>query len=451
MKKRYSKYIVPISIIAHLAIINGAIALVSDQNFYAPEFIIYINFIWLLIAYYTNYYKFNRNSKLLRIISQIVFQFSAFTIAYFAFFGIFKEGEIVDNQLKLLQIIFFGISSFQILYFYFFKLYRKGGLNFRNVVVIGSNPTSEKITELFNVRGDFGYRYKGFFSDKSINSVYYLGKIDHSYNYILSNEIDEIYCTLSTLSNKQIKKYKDLADSNDLKINFIPDSKELHNKQFVVEYYDTIPVLKIKELPFERLETKIIKRILDIVLSVFILFFILLWLTPILWILIKLESNGPLFFKQVRRGLDGENFVCYKFRSMKNDRGFDETRAATKDDERVTKIGMFIRKTSIDELPQFYNVLKGDMSVVGPRPHMRKQSLKFEREIENYFARNSIKPGITGLAQTRGYRGEIINRSDIENRVRLDIFYIENWSFLLDIKIILQTVLNALIGEEKAY
>ena len=174
------------------------------------------------------------------------------------------------------------------------------------------------------------------------------------------------------------------------------------------------------------------------------------WLTPLLWVLIKSESKGPLFFKQEREGLDGNKFTCYKFRSMKINK-FSDKIHATRNDERVTKLGAFIRKSSIDELPQFFNVLLGDMSIVGPRPHMKSLSIEYQMEIDNYMERHAVKPGITGLAQVSGYRGEVKKKADIKNRIRLDIFYIENWSFFLDLKIIIKTVLNVFKGEEKAY
>ena len=174
------------------------------------------------------------------------------------------------------------------------------------------------------------------------------------------------------------------------------------------------------------------------------------WLIPIFWVLVKLESRGPLIFKQKREGLNGDQFVCYKFRSMRLNKQSHKVHA-TVNDTRVTKIGSFLRKTSMDELPQFFNVLKGDMSVVGPRPHLQSLSKEYQKEVDDYLKRHVVKPGITGLAQVSGYRGEIKRKSDIKNRVRLDIFYIENWSFLLDIKIILMTVFNIFKGEEKAY
>jgi putative colanic acid biosynthesis UDP-glucose lipid carrier transferase len=198
------------------------------------------------------------------------------------------------------------------------------------------------------------------------------------------------------------------------------------------------------------IETHIIKRIFDILFSIIICVFLLSWLLPILWVIVKIDSKGAFFFKQIRDGVDGKQFCCYKIRSMKTN-SLSHKISATKNDKRITKIGAFLRKTSLDELPQFFNVLKGDMSVIGPRPHMNIQTEKYLEEIDHYIVRNSVKPGITGLAQVSGYRGEVQKKSDIENRVRLDVFYIENWSFFLDIKIIFQTLISVFKGEEKAY
>ena len=174
------------------------------------------------------------------------------------------------------------------------------------------------------------------------------------------------------------------------------------------------------------------------------------WLLPILWVVVKIDSRGPFFFKQKRDGINGEQFYCYKIRSMRVNSISDQT-STVKNDFRITKIGYFLRKTSLDELPQFFNVLRGEMSVVGPRPHLPSLSIEYQKDVDDYLRRHIVKPGITGLAQVSGYRGEIKKKSDIKNRVRLDIFYIENWSFLLDVKIILMTIFNVFRGEENAY
>ena len=231
----------------------------------------------------------------------------------------------------------------------------------------------------------------------------------------------------------------------------IPNSNDLYSKKQKTEYYDDgLLVLNVHKLPFEFVENFYIKRIFDILFSLFICFFLLSWLVPILWVLVKLESKGPLVFKQLREGINGEQFVCYKFRSMKINMLADKVHA-TVNDSRVTKIGAFLRKTSMDELPQFLNVLLGDMSVVGPRPHLESLSLEYQKEVDDYLKRHIVKPGITGLAQVSGCRGEIKKKSDIKNRIRFDIFYIENWSFYLDLKIIIRTIFNVFTGEEKAY
>jgi putative colanic acid biosynthesis UDP-glucose lipid carrier transferase len=177
---------------------------------------------------------------------------------------------------------------------------------------------------------------------------------------------------------------------------------------------------------------------------------LLSWLTPLLAIIISLESKGPIFFRQKRNGIENKEFYCYKFRSMTLNNDADRFQAS-KNDMRITKVGRFIRRTSIDELPQFYNVFFGDMSVVGPRPHMVKHTNEYANKVDKYMLRHFVKPGITGLAQVRGYRGEIESEADILNRIKFDIFYIENWSLFLDIKIVFQTVLNAIKGEDKAY
>ena len=209
-------------------------------------------------------------------------------------------------------------------------------------------------------------------------------------------------------------------------------------------------VLNVNKLPFDFVENFYVKRLFDILFSIFVCVFILSWLMPILWVLVKLESKGPLVFKQGREGINGKEFICYKFRSMRAN-NLPGREHVTINDKRVTRIGSFLRKTSMDELPQFLNVLFGDMSVVGPRPHLESLSLEYQKDVDDYLKRHIVKPGITGLAQVSGYRGEIQRKSDIKNRIRLDIFYIENWSFLLDIKIIIKTILNVFTGEEKAY
>ena len=194
----------------------------------------------------------------------------------------------------------------------------------------------------------------------------------------------------------------------------------------------------------------ILKRTFDITFSLFIIIFLLSWITPIIGLIIKIESRGPVFFKQTRNGIKFREFTCYKFRSMIENNDAD-IQQATKNDKRVTKIGKILRKTSLDELPQFFNVLIGNMSVVGPRPHMIRENKRYSKSVDKFMVRHFVKPGITGLAQVKGFRGEIETDEDIINRVKYDIYYLENWSLILDLNIVFLTTINFLTGQKKAY
>ncbi|HVS91528.1 MAG TPA: exopolysaccharide biosynthesis polyprenyl glycosylphosphotransferase [Mucilaginibacter sp.] len=198
------------------------------------------------------------------------------------------------------------------------------------------------------------------------------------------------------------------------------------------------------------MSARIFKRSFDIIFSLFIILFIFSWLCPIIVILIKMESPGPVFFIQIRTGRDNVNFRCFKFRSMYVNSEADR-KQATRDDSRVTRIGAFLRKTSLDELPQFFNVLIGNMSIVGPRPHMLSHTEKFSRITEQYVIRHTLRPGITGWAQVCGLRGELSDHEAVLQRVHADVWYLENWSFLLDVKIILLTFWITLKGDKNAY
>lgn len=192
------------------------------------------------------------------------------------------------------------------------------------------------------------------------------------------------------------------------------------------------------------------KRAFDFFASVFLFITVFSWLFPLIGIIIKLDSKGPVFFKQLRHGKDNVPFYCYKFRSM-HENGEADTRQATKDDARITRIGGFLRRSSLDELPQFINVLIGEMSIVGPRPHTIPMNHKFSEEIDNFMYRHTVKPGITGLAQAKGFRGETKDFYDIYSRCKLDIFYIDNWSPILDIKIIIWTIFSMILKKADVY
>jgi len=446
-KGRYSNLIRPLFGFIDLVIINMAVFYfeINLKSVYA--FCLYISICWIIIAVKNHFYEIHRYTRLIKIGPLLFRQIVFFAIALYAYIGFFKQP--LMSRLALgdyLLLVFLLISVFKFLTIFLLKKYRSvlGG-NIRKVVVIGNNEKTRQLIETFNTRLDFGYKFDAQFSIKDEGFT-----IENCFDYIIENDIDEIYFSVAELSNKQINKLKDFADNNLRELKFIPDNKEIYSKKLQYEYYNYIPVLSLRVIPLQEPVSQFIKRFFDILFSLFVIVFVLSWLTPILAICIKLESKGPVFFKQSRNGFNYQEFDCYKFRSMTPNKDA-HLHQATKGDERITKVGVFIRKTSMDELPQFFNVLFGDMSVVGPRPHMVSHTNMYAQRIDKFMVRHFVKPGITGLAQVSGFRGEVEKDDDIVSRVKYDIFYIENWSLLLDVKIILQTVTNAIKGEEKAY
>ncbi|WP_282134854.1 exopolysaccharide biosynthesis polyprenyl glycosylphosphotransferase [Seonamhaeicola maritimus] len=444
---RYSGFIRPISYLVDLAIINGAVYFFDINLILVYPFHLYISLLWIALAFYIRFYEVYRFTRIIQIISLLFKQIILFSVIVYAYIGFFKEPSISRFNLgQYLITVFIILTFFKLLLYFLLNKYRSvlGG-NIRNVVVIGDNKKTRKLIKTFNTRSDFGYSYKKKFD---VNDHDF--SLEKCYAYIVANDIDEIYFSVAELTNKQINSLIDFADNNLRELKFIPDNKDIYSKKLKYQYYEYTPILSLRNIPLQEPINKFIKRLFDILLSSFIIVFVLSWLTPILAILIKLESRGPVFFKQSRNGFNYEEFDCYKFRSMTPNKNA-HLYQATKGDHRITKMGGFIRKTSIDELPQFFNVLFGEMSVVGPRPHMVSHTNMYARSVDKFMVRHFVKPGITGLAQVSGYRGEIEEDKDIINRVKYDIFYVENWSILLDLKVIVQTFLNALKGEEKAY
>lgn len=444
---RYSGLLKPLFGFIDLFIINASIFLFEINLSNLCIFCIYISLSWTVISVKNHFYEVERHTRILQIIPLLIRQMIFFAIILYAYIGFFKQPTISRLALgNYVLFVFLFVCIFKFLTTFLLKKYRtvlRG--NIRKVIVIGNNEKTRQLIKTFNTRLDFGYKFKAQFSINDVNF-----SLEKCFKYIIDHDIDEIYFSVSELSNRQINKLIDFADNNLRELKFIPDNKDIFSKKLKYEYYDYIPILSLRAIPLQDSVNKFFKRIFDILLASFIIIFILSWLTPILAILIKLESKGPVFFKQSRNGFNYQEFDCYKFRSMTPNKEA-HLHQATKGDQRITKIGAFIRKTSIDELPQFFNVLFGNMAVVGPRPHMVSHTNLYAQKVDKFMVRHFVKPGITGLAQVSGFRGEIEADKDIINRVKYDIFYIENWSLLLDLKIIVQTFLNALKGEEKAY
>ncbi|QNJ97472.1 exopolysaccharide biosynthesis polyprenyl glycosylphosphotransferase [Constantimarinum furrinae] len=445
---RYSGFLRPISYLVDLVIIHVLAHQFFDINFEYLNYIIFISLAWIILSLKSNFYEIYRFTHAAKIMSLIGKQGLIFFLIVFAFFGFYNNVESdpwAIVRYVLLVMLYITIIKFTV--YYLLKKYRlhlKG--NLRRVVIIGLNQKTDQLRKFFIDNPEYGYDLLKTFNLRGENK----DDIQECFDYISTHKIDEIYSSVAEINNRDLVKLIDFADNNLKILKFLPDNKEIYSKKLDFTYYGYLPILSMRRIPMEEPFNKFIKRSFDIVLSLFIILGILSWLTPILGLAIKLESKGPVFFKQKRNGLDYKEFFCYKFRSM-TPNPEAHLFQVRKGDERITRVGKIIRKTSIDELPQFINVLKGDMSVVGPRPHMVSHTHMYAERIDKFMVRHFIKPGITGLAQVSGYRGEVENDSDIINRVKYDIFYLENWSLFLDIKIVFQTIYNAIRGEEKAY
>lgn len=448
---RYSGYIRPFTYLFDLSIILGFVTLILPYDYHFIYFYLFIGISWTIIALNIGFYEVYRFTKGLSIVEKTVKQFAVFTILCYSFSGFYFNNVQSFRIANYILFCFLAISFFKLFIFYFLKKYRTlfGG-NYRKTVVVGSRTETSELIHFFEDNPDYGYRLVKDFNldfDKKNN-------IEAAFNFIKNekadDKIDEIYCSIADLTEKQIGDFIDFADNNLKILKFIPNDKDYFVQNMKLDYYGYIPILSLREIPLDDRLNQLIKRTFDLIFSALIIVFVLSWLIPIMALLIKIESKGPVFFKQNRNGLNYKEFSCYKFRSMKIN-AIADLKQVSKNDPRITKMGAFIRKTSIDELPQFFNVLLGEMSVVGPRPHMISETERFAIKVDKFMVRHFVKPGITGMAQTHGFRGEVENDKDIIFRVKYDIFYMENWSILLDLKIIVLTVINAIRGDKKAY
>ncbi|MDB5124084.1 MAG: undecaprenyl-phosphate glucose phosphotransferase [Mucilaginibacter sp.] len=322
----------------------------------------------------------------------------------------------------------------------------------QTVIIIGGGTTGLSLHQYLKNNPERGYTSLGFFDDdagmKGLPS--YLGSIDDSINYAVTFSVDEIFCALPASAFEKIEQLMLGADKNLIRFRLVPGLDEYDERLAYIEYFGDIPVIALRHEPLQKWFNRFAKRLFDVVFSLFVIIFIFSWLFPILAILIKMGSKGPVLFVQQRSGLNNRPFSCYKFRSMYVNTEAHKTQAS-RGDERITGIGAWLRRTSLDELPQFFNVLTGSMSVVGPRPHMITHTRHYSELIDKYMIRHFLKPGITGWAQVNGFRGETRNAEAMLNRVEADVWYLENWSFLLDLKIVFLTALILFKRDENAF
>ncbi|OEK06750.1 undecaprenyl-phosphate glucose phosphotransferase [Roseivirga misakiensis] len=409
------------------------------------------NIIWLIIGLATRSFKSKRQSTYSETLKSSLYNSFIFISVFFFTLFILRIDTYSRNVIiVLISSIFLSNTLLRLTIHATLARYRELGYNFRRAVIIGFDELGVRLFSLLKRKKSYGIRCEGFYSNDKVNgsNEEILGTLDDFFKSDLDN-LDYIYVS-EKVSRYKINRIVDLADSRLIKVKLIPSVDLDSLKIFSFRKYEGMPIVDINDLPLDSLVNRVVKRAFDIVFSTIVIVTIISWLFPIVALIIKIESRGPVVFKQERNGKNNKTFWCYKFRSMILNNEAD-SKWASKNDSRVTRFGMFLRKTSLDEFPQFFNVIKGDMSIVGPRPHAIAMNESYQNRVQKFLQRHSSKPGVTGLAQAKGYRGEIECFYQMSSRVRLDRFYLQNWSFFLDVKIIFQTIISVVKDRGNAY
>lgn len=454
---RYGRYVHNILSLLDLVLVNllfGLLCLTNPEvtEQYLRLKILLVNISYLPIPLWFSHIRNQRAIHIDRLVSssfQAVGIHALFFISLLSFLG--------DNDINTMEWLeFYGMMAVCLPLSWamsriLLKWYRNRGGNFSRVVIVGTNNTAVRLNEAMRSDAGYGFKMIGFFGPEPSIPLAgeYIGTVDKLDEYVKANSVDEVYYTMTGEDDETMHRVVKIADDNVVQFYYVPQLSPYMGRRFQMSNIGQVPLLSERRNPMNRPFNKVLKRTFDLVFSSVVLLFSPLVFIPVA-IAIKLSSPGPVFFRQERTGYRGRSFQCLKFRTMKVNADSDKCQAS-KDDPRKTKVGDFLRRTSIDELPQFINVLKGDMSVVGPRPHMLKHTADYSLLIDRYMLRHVVKPGITGWAQVSGYRGQTDELWKMEKRVAFDVWYVENWTFMLDMKIILRTVINAVRGEQNAF
>lgn len=352
----------------------------------------------------------------------------------------------------ILALVLLALMINRFIYLLFYQYFKNKEWLVNKVVVIGYNDLSKKLVSSLEEEA-FNKQVVGYCEeDENVTELSrypIIGRINKTIELCKSLNVTEVYSTIGPKQNPYIYNIMEQAGQNCIRFKLVPDFSFFINRKIHVDYLREIPIFNLRNEPLEDISNRIKKRLFDIVVSVLVCVFILSWLIPIVGLLIWLESKGPVFFSQPRSGKDNKPFNCLKFRSMKVNASA-HLQQATRNDTRITRIGKFLRRTSLDEFPQFLNVLSGQMSIVGPRPHMLKHTDEYSRQIDQYMVRHFIKPGISGWAQVNGFRGETRNLEQMQKRIEYDLWYQEHWNLFFDLRIVFMTIINAIRGEENA-
>lgn len=423
------------------------------QNAYSfPGMLVLLDIFWIMLVFIFRLNSFPRLQQRKKMAWNTSL---ALTVWFLIFFVIVlinnREIILTPGLLIILVLTPILVVSFKLALDTLTGFFRRKGYNPRNILVIGYSRKAEELKEYFSGSPWAGYQYLGFVHEGECPEKDRLGSdYDDIPRIVAEKQIDELFLNMAVIPAHLHRSIVSLANRLDLGISMIPDFGDFPSFRHNYHRFDQLPVITVGTDQLSGAVNTVIKRIFDVMLSLIIILAFLWWLTPVIALLIKLDSRGPVFFRQKRTGYRNKTFSCVKFRTMMENTEADSLQAS-EDDRRVTSFGRFLRRTSIDELPQFFNVLAGQMSVVGPRPHMLQHTELYSKQIPAYLYRHRFRPGITGLAQVRGFRGETREIESMKARIGQDIYYIENWSLWLDIKIILITLKNLIMGEKNAY
>ncbi|MDQ6722918.1 MAG: undecaprenyl-phosphate glucose phosphotransferase [Thermoproteota archaeon] len=435
-----------------LAIFNNNLEL-FHSNAYLSFWII-CNALWIILSFIMRTYS-----------SKIILSFEYFTkrtalvyllwivsIMFYLFFS--RKFEISRWFIvSMIGSFGFGLLVNRFIYLGLNGYLKKSSYLVKKVLIIGYNETAKKLAKYFE-EDRLNAQLIGYIENEEnvqeLSNYPIIADIYETLKIAKQFDVQEIFSTITPEQNKDIYTLMYQSEKECIRFKIVPNLSVFITREVHIEYFGQLPILSLRSEPLDDLGNRIKKRVLDIIVSLFVIIFILSWLVPILGLLIFLESGFPVFFKQLRTGKDKRGFYCLKFRSMKFDKDA-HLKQATQNDSRITRIGKFIRKTSLDEFPQFINVFRGEMSLVGPRPHMVKHTSDYSKLVDGYMVRQFIKPGITGWAQINGYRGEITNPEQIEARVNKDLWYLENWTLWLDIQVLFSTLYQMFEGDKNAY
>ncbi|MBB4807974.1 putative colanic acid biosynthesis UDP-glucose lipid carrier transferase [Chryseobacterium defluvii] len=451
---RYSRYLKSIIILLDLVVIASIFMFFfisrnkelkySPETWYQNIFSLLLLFLfWMLLSGRTKIYNIPRNLTYTLFLERLLIHFLLFTIGVLLIGKVSYNAFFNSDTYWLSFYLFFFIFLIKSIIYFGIKSFRSLGVNYRNVMFLGENSSTEILRNIFTERKDYGYRIFDY-NEANIS-------IEDLVGFWKENGIHTLFLSAENSfgENTESEIFR-LAEANKVHISLIPSITQSDFFLYDLAYIQTQPVLNQARYPLDYYANFLVKRTTDIVFSVFVLVFICSWLFPIIAILIKATTKGPVFFLQKRYGFHEEIFTCIKFRTMVVNEE-SSTKTTEENDSRITKIGKFLRKTSLDEMPQFINVLRGEMSVVGPRPHMLAVDNYYKPKIGRYSLRSMVNPGITGLAQVNGLRGDFGNAEvEMNKRVLADSFYVRNWSFVLDLVIILKTVLLVIGGDKNA-